>query len=183
MKKTTGKKAIYWLRQCFLYSRTANIMSMDRAEIIPSKFNFYTDNSLTFCKTHLMTIYIGNKKRKDEEPQLIPCRLVETNVSNRNERVFSLHIVILQRIYPDTQNFPEWKWPFFSRLSFLVSKCLACEIESFKIVNNYSIQPRPYIPLKDKKSLSYCRLSKQRYKMQMTSIRCLELYRQVRQMI
>ena len=26
---------------------------------------------------------------------------------NRNERVFSLHVVILQRIYSDTQNFPD----------------------------------------------------------------------------
>ena len=83
------------------------MMSMDRAEIIPNKF--YTDNSMTFCKTQLMKIYIGNKKRKDEEQKNIPCRLVETNASNRNERVFSLHFVILQRIYSDTQNSPERK--------------------------------------------------------------------------
>ena len=82
-------------------------MSMDRAEIIPNKF--YTDNSMKFCKTQLMNIYIGNKKRKDEEQKIIPCRLVETNASNRNERVFSLHFVILQRIYSDTQNSPERK--------------------------------------------------------------------------
>ena len=82
-------------------------MSMDRAEITPNKF--YTDNSMTFCKTQLMNIYIGNKKRKDEEQKIIPCRLVETNASNRNERVFSLHFVILQRIYSDTQNSPERK--------------------------------------------------------------------------
>ena len=80
---------------------------MDRAEIIPNKF--YTDNSMKFCKTQLMNIYIGNKKRKDEEQKIIPCRLVETNASNRNERVFSLHFVILQRIYSDTQNSPERK--------------------------------------------------------------------------
>ena len=83
------------------------MMSMDRAENIPNKF--YTDNSMTFCKTQLMNIYIGNKKRKDEEQKIIPCRLVETNASNRNERVFSLHFVILQRIYSDTQNSPERK--------------------------------------------------------------------------
>ena len=83
------------------------MMSMDRAEIIPNKF--YTDNSMKFCKTQLMNIYIGNKKRKDEEQKIIPCRLVETNASNRNERVFSLHFVILQRIYSDTQNSPERK--------------------------------------------------------------------------
>ena len=83
------------------------MMSMDRAEITPNKF--YTDNSMTFCKTQLMNIYIGNKKRKDEEQKIIPCRLVETNASNRNERVFSLHFVILQRIYSDTQNSPERK--------------------------------------------------------------------------
>ena len=41
------------------------MMSMDRAEIIPNKF--YTDNSMKFCKTQLTKIYIGNKKRKDEE--------------------------------------------------------------------------------------------------------------------
>lgn len=82
-------------------------MSKDRAEIIPNKF--YTDNSMTFRKTQLMNIYIGNKKRKDEEQKIIPCRLVETNASNRNERVFSLHFVILQRIYSDTQNSPERK--------------------------------------------------------------------------
>ena len=82
-------------------------MSMDRAEITPNKF--YTDNSMTFCKTQLMNIYIGNKKRKDEEQKIIPCRFVETNASNRNERVFSLHFVILQRIYSDTQNSPERK--------------------------------------------------------------------------
>ena len=84
-----------------------NMMNMDRAEIIPNKF--YTDNSMTFCKTQLMKIYTGNKKRKDEEQKIIPCRLVETNASNRNERVFSLHFVILQRIYSDTQNSPERK--------------------------------------------------------------------------
>ena len=56
-----------------------------------------------------MNIYIGNKKRKDEEQKIIPCRLVETNASNHNERVFSLHFVILQRIYSDTQNSPERK--------------------------------------------------------------------------
>ena len=83
------------------------MMSMDRAEITPDKF--YTNNSMTFCKTQLMNIYIGNKKRKDEEQKIIPCRLVETNASNRNERVFSLHFVILQRIYSDTQNSPERK--------------------------------------------------------------------------
>lgn len=83
------------------------MMSKDRAEIIPNKF--YTDNSMTFRKTQLMNIYIGNKKRKDEEQKIIPCRLVETNASNRNERVFSLHFVILQRIYSDTQNSPERK--------------------------------------------------------------------------
>ena len=83
------------------------MMNMDRAEIIPNKF--YTDNSMKFCKTQLMNIYIGNKKRKDEEQKIIPCRLVETNASNRNERVFSLHFVILQRIYSDTQNSPERK--------------------------------------------------------------------------
>lgn len=82
-------------------------MSMDRAEITPDKF--YTNNSMTFCKTQLMNIYIENKKRKDEEQKIIPCRLVETNASNRNERVFSLHFVILQRIYSDTQNSPERK--------------------------------------------------------------------------
>lgn len=71
-------------------------MSMDRAEITPNKF--YTDNSMTFCKTQLMNIYKGNKKRKDEEQKIIPCGLVETNASNLNERVFSLHFVILQRI-------------------------------------------------------------------------------------
>ena len=83
------------------------MMNMDRAEIIPNKF--YTDNSMKFCKTQLMNIYIGNKKRKDEEQKIIPCRFVETNASNRNERVFSLHFVILQRIYSDTQNSPERK--------------------------------------------------------------------------
>ena len=83
------------------------MMSMDRAEIIPNKF--YTDNSMTFCKTQLMNSYIGNKKRKDEEQKIIPCRLVETNASNHNERVFSLHFVILQRIYSDTQNSLERK--------------------------------------------------------------------------
>ena len=83
------------------------MMNMDRAEIIPNKF--YTDNSMKFCKTQLMNIYIGNKKRKDEEQKIIPCRLVETNASNSNERVFSLHFVILQRIYSDTQNSPERK--------------------------------------------------------------------------
>ena len=83
------------------------MMSKDRAEIIPNKF--YTDNSMTFCETQLMNIYIGNKKRKDEEQKIIWCRLVETNASNRNERVFSLHFVILQRIYSDTQNSPERK--------------------------------------------------------------------------
>lgn len=56
-----------------------------------------------------MNIYIGNKKQKDEEQKIIPCRLVETNASNCNERVFSLHFVILQRIYSDTQNSPERK--------------------------------------------------------------------------
>ena len=83
------------------------MISMDRAEIIPNKF--YIDNSMTFCKTQLMNIYIGNKKRKDEEQKIIPCRLVETNASNRNERVFALHFVILQRIYSDTQNSLERK--------------------------------------------------------------------------
>ena len=89
-----------------------------------------------------MNIYKGNKKRKDEEQKIIPCRLVETNASNRNERVFSLHFVILQRIYSDTQNSPERKKSFFSRLTSLVSKRLVCKIGSFKIVNNYSIQTR-----------------------------------------
>ena len=33
--------------------------------------------------------------------------LVEINTLNRYERFFSLHVVILQRIYSDTQNFPD----------------------------------------------------------------------------
>ena len=49
------------------------MISMDRAEIIPNKF--YTDNSMTFCKTQLMNIYIGNKKRKDEDQKIIPVGL------------------------------------------------------------------------------------------------------------
>ena len=46
------------------------MISMDRVEIIPNKF--YIDNSMTFCKTQLMNIYIGNKKRKDEDQKNHP---------------------------------------------------------------------------------------------------------------
>ena len=44
------------------------MMSMDRAEIIPNKF--YTDNSMTFCKTQLMNIYIGTKSEKMKNKKL-----------------------------------------------------------------------------------------------------------------
>ena len=74
-------------------------MSMNSAEFMHNKF--YTDNSKTFCKTQLMNIYIENKKRKVEEKDITPCMLVGKNASNRNERVFSLHVVIMQRIYSE----------------------------------------------------------------------------------
>ena len=52
---------------------------MNSAEFMHIKF--YTDNSKTFCKTQLMNIYIENKKRKVEEQDITPCKLVEKNAS------------------------------------------------------------------------------------------------------
>ena len=63
-------------------------MSMNSAEFMHNKF--YTDNSKTFCKTQLMNIYIENKKRKVEEQNFTPCKLVEKNASINDLMEFEL---------------------------------------------------------------------------------------------